>query len=138
MDVKVRIICPIHGEFEITPDRHLHSKTGCPLCGLKQGTKETFIEKAKEIHGDKYDYSLVEYKDNKTKVKIICSKHGLFYKSPNEHIYGKAGCPVCSQEKQNEIKHSIFKKSLEDFIKEAKQVHGDKYDYSLVKYYNTH
>lgn len=138
IDVKVRIICPIHGEFEITPGRHLHSKTGCPLCGLKQGTKESFIEKAKEIHGNKYDYSLVEYKDNKTKVKIICPKHGLFYKSPNEHISGKAGCPICSQEKQNEIKHSIFKKSSEDFIKEAKQIHGDKYDYSLVKYYNTH
>ena len=138
MDAKVKIICPIHGEFEITPDRHLHSKFGCPFCGLKQGTKESFIQKAKEIHGDKYDYSLVDYKNNQSKIKIICPKHGLFYKSPNEHISGKAGCPVCSQEKQNEIKHNIFKKNLEDFIKEAKQVHGDKYDYSLVKYYNTH
>ena len=71
MDIKVRIICPIHGEFEITPERHLHSKTGCPLCGLKQGTKESFIEKAKQIHGDKYDYSLVEYKAYLKKVQKI-------------------------------------------------------------------
>ena len=83
MDVKVKIICPIHGEFEITPDRHLRSKFGCPFCGLKQGTKESFIQKAKEIHGDKYDYSLVDYKNNQNKIKIICPKHGLFYKSQN-------------------------------------------------------
>ena len=137
LDRKVKIVCPIHGEFEQTPIRHLKSK-GCPKCGRKQKTKEQFIEKAKEIHGDKYDYSEVNYIDDKTKVKIICPIHGEFYKRPNEHLSEKAGCPKCSQENQNEIKHNLFKKTAEQFIKEAKKIHGDKYDYSKVDYYNTH
>lgn len=62
----------------------------------------------------------MDYKNNQNKIKIICPKHGLFYKSPNEHISGKAGCPVCSQEKQNEIKHSIFKKKFRRFYKRGK------------------
>lgn len=137
MDAKVKIICPIHGVFEQTPSYHLKS-SGCPKCGRGQKTKEEFIKKANEIHGNKYDYSKVDYIDNKTKVEIICPKHSSFFKSPNEHISGKAGCPLCSQESQNEIKHTLFKKSKEEFIKKANEIHGNKYDYSFVNYYNTH
>lgn len=89
--------------------------------------KKNFIEKAKEIHGNKYDYSLVDYKNNNTKVKIICPIHGVFEQEPRIHINNKCGCPDCGGTK---------KSNTEDFIKKAKKVHGDKYDYSKVKYKN--
>ena len=58
-------------------------------------TKEEFITKAREIHGDKYDYSMVEIKTNKDKVAIICPEHGVFHKDAEHHIYRKQGCPEC-------------------------------------------
>ena len=135
MDCKIKIICPIHGEFMQTPVHHLKSKNGCSKCG--QITKEKFIQQAKEIHGNKYDYNLVNYINTKTKVKIICPVHGEFMKSPNEHISGKSGCPICSKKIQSEKKHILFKKTKEKFIQQAKKIHGDKYDYNLVDYINT-
>ena len=60
----------------------------------KKLTKEQFIEKARKIHGDKYDYSLVEYKTNKGKIKIICPDHGIFEQRVNNHLQ-KTGCPFC-------------------------------------------
>lgn len=93
----------------------------------KQSNKEDFISKARTIHGDKYDYSLVEYKNCKTNVKIICPIHGVFEQTPDKHINAKQGCPICS---------GNMKKTTEQFINEAKQVHGDKYDYSKVNYVN--
>lgn len=89
--------------------------------------KKNFIEKAKQIHGNKYDYSLVDYKNNSTKVKIICPVHGIFEQEPRVHINNKSGCPECGGTK---------KSNTEDFIKKARKVHGDKYDYSKVKYKN--
>ena len=95
---KIKIVCPIHGEFEQTPTNHINHKQGCPLCGkeLRTSTKETFITKANQVHGDKYDYSLVEYKNNYTPVKIVCRLHGEFEQKPNKHISQKQGCPVCA------------------------------------------
>ena len=89
-------------------------------------TTEDFIKKAKEIHGDKYDYSKVEYVNPKTNVCIICSKHGEFWQKPYNHLSG-SGCPEC-------IRHTW---TTEDFIKKAKEIHGDKYDYSKVEFINT-
>lgn len=90
-----------------------------------------FIEKAKKIHGVKYDYSLVNYKNAKTKVSIICKKHGVFWQTPNSHLNG-CGCRKCFYEK-----HALKAKYNKNiFIKKAKKVHGDKYDYSLVDYRN--
>ena len=125
-DAKVTVICPIHGEFEVTPRRHL-SGQGCPDCsGIKKLNTEEFIKRAKEVHGDKYDYSKVNYIDSSTKVTIICPTHGEFEKTPDKHLAGQ-GCPDC-----------IGRKRLnnERFIKKAKKVHGDKYDYSKVKFVN--
>ena len=59
-------------------------------------TTEEFIKKAKEVHGDKYDYSKVEYKNTSTKVCIICPEHGEFWQTPNEHLQGH-GCRKCSK-----------------------------------------
>ena len=91
---------------------------------------ETFIEKAKNIHGNKYDYSLVKYVNNCTKVKIICKIHGEFQQIPSGHIIKRCGCKNCSV-----ISISLKRKSnTEEFIGKSVQVHGDKYDYSKVKY----
>ena len=91
-------------------------------------TKENFIRRAKEVHGEKYDYSKVIYKNNKTKVCIICPIHGEFWQTPKHHIYRKQGCPKCS---------GCYRRTTEDFIKRARDIHGDRYDYSKVKYINT-
>lgn len=97
----------------------------------RKKTKEEFIEKANIIHKNKYDYSLVEYVNNKTKVKIICPRHGLFEQLPNDHENGR-GCKKCADEYVSEL----FSMSKEEFIKRANNIHDNKYDYSLVEYKN--
>lgn len=91
---------------------------------------EQFIKEAKEVHGEKYDYSLVDYKNCHTKVKIICKEHGLFEMTPSVHIHDKCGCAICGKLKQ--IKSQTG--TLEEFVKKARKVHGDKYDYSKSVY----
>lgn len=128
---KIEIICPIHNKFEQIPNSHLSGR-GCSFCGTiervkKQSlTKKRFIEKANIIHNNKYNYSLVEYKNNKIKVEIKCEKHGMFKIKPNCHLTG-GGCPRCVGRG----------KTTEDFILEANIKHGNKFDYSLIKYSGT-
>jgi rubrerythrin len=129
---KVCIICPIHGEFYKTPDNHTNGKQGCPVCSHKKKlTTEEFIRKAKEIHGDKYDYSKVKYKNSKEKVHIICPIHGKFWQTPDNHIHHQ-GCPFCKKDKL----HIERKNDVIHFIQKAKEIHGNKYDYSEVNYIN--
>ena len=97
---------------------------------MRKLTDEQFIEKARNIHGDKYDYSLVEYKNNRTKVKIICPIHGVFEQRPGDHLNG-VGCKKCQYEYLKD-----FLSNKKSFIQKAKEVHGDKYDYSKVNYIN--
>ena len=135
---KVCIICPEHGEFWQIPDYHL-SGCGCPKCGLKtiskksKKTKDDFLEKTKKVHGDKYDYSKVEYVNNRTKVCIICPEHGEFWQTPHNHENGQ-GCPICG--KINGHRKQKLTKNV--FIEKARKIHGDKYDYSKVEYVNNH
>ena len=96
---------------------------------MKKLTKEQFIEKAKKIHGNKYDYSLVEYKNNTIKVKIICSEHGIFEQRPNTHKDKGNGCPKCS---------GNYSLTHEELIDRFKEIHGNKYDYSKINYVNAH
>lgn len=120
---KVKVICRKHGEFGISPSNHLAGK-GCPVCnGGSQLDTEKFKMKAIEVHGDRYDYSLTEYKHNKIKVKIICRDHGTFEMQPGNHLHGQ-NCPKCSKGYTN----------LEEFIIEANKVHKGKYDYSKSVY----
>lgn len=94
----VVIICPNHGEFLQRPNNH-YSGAGCPICSRnKKHTLESFTTKANEIHNNKYNYSEVDYKNNKSKVTIICSEHGRFEQTPDKHLQGE-GCPLCSQQK---------------------------------------
>jgi hypothetical protein len=126
IETKVKIKCKLHGEWEQTPHAHLKGH-GCFKCGrdgLRSSTNE-FVKKAKIIHSDKYDYSLVEYKNAGAKIKIICSEHGEFKQSPGQHLLGQ-GCLKCA--------NFALKKTTKQFIEEAKKIHNDLYDYSLVKY----
>ena len=133
-DKKVCIICPKHGEFWQTPKSHLRG-ADCSKCyeerrgKNRQYSLEDFIAKAKSVHGDKYDYSKVEYIDSKTKVCIICKEHGEFLQTPAHHLQGQ-GCKLCNYDKSSKEQ----RKSKEDFIKDAIKIHGNKYDYSKVDY----
>lgn len=124
---KVEIICRTHGSFWQVPSMHL-SGNGCATCKSKiKYTNETFIDKANKVHGDRYDYSLVQYKDSNTKIKIICKEHGMFSVKPNSHLSG-VQCARCK---------NTARYSLDEVIAKAKEIHGDRYDYSLVDYVNT-
>lgn len=99
---KINIICPEHGLFQQLAGAHAMGN-GCPSCSKNNKlTTESFIYKAKEIHGDKYDYSLSEYVNTYTKIKITCDKHGVFEQRPNDHLSTR-GCPICNMSK-GEIK----------------------------------
>ncbi len=136
--LQVKIICKIHGEFEQTPADHL-SGCGCQICGknkqikLQTKTTEKFLIDANNKHNNKYDYSLVEYINTKTKIKIICpiEDHGIFEQIPSSHLSG-AGCKKCATIQQ----HTLLKSNTNDFIKKAKLIHGNEYNYSLVNYIN--
>tara|TARA_R110002020_G_scaffold37283_1_gene112743 strand:- start:918 stop:1325 length:408 start_codon:yes stop_codon:yes gene_type:complete len=95
----------------------------------KLKSKDWFVKKAKLIHGDKYDYSLSEYKGTACKVTIICKKHGNFNQEVGSHFKG-SGCPECSFEKLSVNRRD----TKEDFIEKAKKVHGNRYIYSEVNY----
>ena len=134
---KVCIICPKHGEFWQIANGHLKGN-GCLKCkfeyvaSLQRGTKDKFIEKANKIHNNRYNYSEVQYgKNNKEKVCIICPEHGKFWQTPHDHLSGY-GCPKCGREKANKNESS----NTNEFIEKAKQIHGNKYDYSKVNYIN--
>ena len=133
---KVCIICLEHGEFYQSPTNHL-SGNGCPKCAwqYKRGkyrltSLETFLTQAKEIHGEKYDYSKVEWKNTYTSITIICPIHGAFTQVPQNHIRLKCGCRRCGRIGINQ------KYNTEYFIKHAKLKHGDRYDYFNVQCYN--
>lgn len=101
---KVKIICPVHGEFEQKPNNHIIQKHGCSLCsGKNLKTTEEFILFAKNIHGCLYDYSLVDYYNSQTKIKIICKTHGIFEQRPDSHICRNHGCPICKNSKGEQI-----------------------------------
>lgn len=129
---KVCIICPEHGEFWQRPNAHLRGD-GCPKCGGsgKLNTNE-FIKRSREIHGDKYDYSKINYVNSQTKVCIICPKHGEFWQTPSHHLKG-IGCPKCGIESVQKSHIS----TAEEFINKAREVHGNKYDYSKINYVNS-
>ena len=121
---KIKIICPIHGEFYQTPDHHLRGH-GCPKCGFestansKRSTTEQFVEKSIKVHGNKYDYSKVEYVNNYTKVCIICPEHGEFWQTPSDHLSGR-GCKECSESQGERQLIKILKEYSINFIRQYK------------------
>jgi very-short-patch-repair endonuclease len=102
---------------------------------MRKLTIEEFIERAKKIHNNYYNYSKAEYINANTKVCIICPKHGEFWQKPSSHIMTlKSGCPNCANKKIANDR----KLTTEEFIERAKEVHGNRYDYSKVEYINAH
>jgi hypothetical protein len=126
---QVVIICPEHGEFSQIAGHHMRG-VGCPNCGgRRKWTLDEFVNKSISVHGDKYDYSLVEYIRARSSVRIICKLHGEFLQSPAEHKAGGV-CPECRK-----VKLSVaLTSSTDEFVSKATLVHGDRYDYSLVDY----
>lgn len=129
---KVKIICPAHGEFEQTAGGHMAGH-GCLKCAAAQRPQNTvrdterFIKKAQSVHGEKYDYSIVEYVGVLMRVKIICPEHGTFEQTPSSHITGNA-CSKCHIQKLA----TLFSDSAQEFTQKAQLVHGNKYDYGQV------
>jgi len=99
---------------------------------MKKLTTESFILKSKKVHGDKYDYSLVEYKDSHTHIDIICPTHNIFKQKPYCHL-NKEGCRKCS----DELKFQKRRHNKDIFIERSQKVHDNKYDYSLTMYRNS-
>ena len=131
-NTKICVTCPEHGDFYILPFNHLNGQ-GCPKCKGRNLTQEEIIENFKKIHGDKYDYSKVEYKKSKEKVCITCPIHGDFYQTPQKHLSGQ-GCPKCSvsEREQNKPMSSSF------FIKRSNEQHGNFYTYENISFKNLH
>ncbi len=127
---KVKIICKEHGEFLQTPASHL-AFSGCKMCHFfkKKLTKEQFIYKSNKVHKNKFNYSLVKYKNANSTVLIICNIHGIFAQTPGSHMAGH-GCKKCNDDAK--------KSSTEEFIKISEKIHGNKYNYSLVNYVNNY
>ena len=124
---KVKIICPLHGIFEQQPSNHLFGQR-CVYCmgdnvrKARKFTTEQWIEKFKDKHGDRYDYSKVkEFKGSGTfsKIIIICKKHGEFLQRPQAHSKGE-GCPYCNISKgEDEIEKYLIKNDIE-YLREYK------------------
>lgn len=136
---KVTIICKDHGPFEQIANTHV-SGGGCNRCAIEESAKnrtmaqEEFLEKAEKVHGDKYNYSLVDYKNSKINVTIGCKACGnVFEQTPNSHLRG-SGCDPCGYKVASEkLRHDT-----ERFANAASNVHGNAFDYSEVDYVTTH
>lgn len=134
------LICPQHGEFQNTI-AHILSGQGCPKCryiksaASKRRSLEEVIEKAREVHGDEYDYSLItEYKNDRTPYPIRCKKHDyVFPQTFNNHIKGKQGCPICGREKCAKSREMSFEK----YVELANIIHNNYYRYLPEGYTNS-
>lgn len=130
---KVEIGCPDHGGFTQRPSAHLRG-AGCPDCGavLRSASQiydaERYVEQARSVHGDRYDYSQLGYGGQRNKITVICKEHGPFSQFPGNHLKGN-GCPRCG----NVQKGVSGRTEIGEFIDRATAVHGDgRYDYSQV------
>lgn len=138
-DTPIELRCCVHDIwFTQRPENHLVG-AGCYQCGLESqvgqrtSNAEIFKERAKKVHGDAYDYSLVVYKTARIPVEIKCLKHEItFFQVPDSHLRGR-GCPKCGREKTGDKRRT----SADGFIDKCKVVHGDAFDYSLVEFKGT-
>ena len=131
MSTPIIIKCITHGEFKQQPRAH-KSGQGCPKCNVSVNwipsrNTQSFITRAKEIHGDIYDYTQTEYIKTMELLTIICPTHGPFNQLANSHLNGR-GCPKCAN---NQLR------TTEDFIAKSRDIHGMRYNYDLVEYSST-
>lgn len=128
MHNKIKIFCnKCKHYFEQKPCKHLLGQ-GCPYCMGKKQTKEDFIKKAIQIHKNKYNYKESDYKTLTTKICIYCNTcKNYFWQLPNKHLAGQ-GCPYCT----------VHVYDTQTFIKKAKLIHKNNYDYVNSIYKNSH
>ena len=122
--------------FRPTYANHYNNKTGCPTCNkgaTKPSTKEEFIEKANKRFNFKYDYSLVGYENQRSRIKIICPIHGLITQTPQVHLQSATGCTECGKELAVKINQES-RTSFSDFEAEANNKFGGKYAYRESTY----
>jgi len=99
MDVDIKVTCLKHGEFTITPKKHLYG-SGCYICENRVVDTKSFIYKAEQLHKGRYLYHKVQYKNTKTEVDIICKEHSCcFSQTPKGHLARQEGCPKCKAKK---------------------------------------
>jgi predicted nucleic acid-binding Zn-ribbon protein len=138
MHTKMHFKCNKCGSIFYEEPRIVLLWTKCQTCKKikhQEVTIKTIIEKANKIHNFKYDYSEAEYGGTDVKMKVIChekdefgDEHGPFWVTPHSHVgMMKSGCPKCSGK---------FRKDTEYFIRQARRIHGDEYDYSKTEYKN--
>lgn len=136
---KLCIICPEHGVFEKSYEKHINTKQGCPKCSGKfRYDTVTFVEEClKQDNIEDLTFENIEYVNNKTKVKIYCHhrddngiEHGEFEITPGHFLSGER-CPKCRYIKSASSK----RRNISEVISEARKIHGDKYDYSLIAEY---
>ena len=114
----IKIKCPIHGEFEQRASDHMDGR-GCPKCAGQKRTTDEFIDLARKTHGDKYDYSVTDYKIAREKVDIRCPIHGIFTQRPMMHVKGQ-GCPVCNESSGENFIYNLLNNLKIKFIREKK------------------
>lgn len=133
-NIKSTVICPIHGEFEATPNNLLRGR-GCPICGnINKKVKQTiseqvFNERMEKIYGDSLTYDFSNYSNFGEKMEFVCSKHGSFEALPLNVLHGH-GCPICGREKCSKSRTMKF----EEVLRRFKEVHGDTYTYDESTY----
>lgn len=126
---RVKIICPTHGEFEQTEYNHRNG-AGCPQCGMESRKKArshtfgSFLEKARAVHGDAYDYETTEIANSRSVVTMTCPEHGVFKQMVYSHLNGK-GCRQCGYQRNGRQSRI----GISEFLKRAEEVHGDTYEY---------
>lgn len=130
---RIRIICPIHGEFEQQVGVHLRGH-GCKKCGhertmdAQRFNKEVFIKRATALWNGKYDYTKVNWIDCNTPVTITCKEHGDFQQTVSNHLKGQCGCLQC----RGKSKDFKVIRTFEDFKEKAIELFGNKFDFSKV------
>jgi len=139
MDSSIDVVCPRHGVFSVKASGHIYRDAGCPGCRWERvkaqftGTQAQFVAKARQVHGDQYEYDCTNYTGSLIKVSIGCKIHGIFMQRPSDHLDG-AGCKKCGILAQS----TECMLTQDEFVSRVKDVYGDRYDLSEAKYKGTY
>lgn len=131
---KIEAVCLTHGAFKKSTALLRTEKGGCPSCNVEEGiasrtyTKDIFVTKAKERHGDTYSYDSLKYRNSKAKIEIVCPVHGVFSQSASVHL--RVGCRQCGIDRRTVSQKITFA----EFESRAKKIHCNKYTYNETGY----
>ena len=120
----ITLSCHIHGEFEQRAGKALRGQVGCKVCNGNGITSEVFIQRARKVWGDRWDYSKTVYHKRTSPITVICRDHGEFQQDVYAHLSGSTGCRLCSGRNL----------TTEEYVDRASLVWGDRWDYSNTVY----